>query len=435
MLASETDSLFQRAMSAQAAGDRQGAIVCFRQILAVEPNHLDAVYLLGTLHAESGDLNGGRVYLERASELAPDSPYILNNLGTVHRLLGNFDDALRAYRRAFAIAPHFIDAQCNLGAMLTRVGDADEAVRLLETVVRERPDWDIGYFNLGSALRRVDAARAVPCFERAVALRPNNPKYLEALAMTCFSAGFVDDARRYARTYRASHLGLDSEIPLLLARIDNAVIPGRYPRSAIIETYRRKAGCWEENIRKAGMEFFGPTLVESAVLELGLAERSAAILDIGCGTGLCASFLRPLAGRLVGVDLSPDMLARAAGRYDETHCLDLMQYLELGGAGEFDLIVASGVLVLFGDLAPVLSAASTRLAAGGTFVFTLYRSSGDAVEVRQDLYFAHSREHIERRCGEAGLAVLALNEVVHEMHSGLPQPGWVVTARRVDSVA
>ena len=36
------------------------------------------------------------------------------------------------------------------------------------------------------------------------------------------------------------------------------------------------------------------------------------MLDAGCGTGLCGPLLKPFAGRLDGVDLSPRMLAKAA---------------------------------------------------------------------------------------------------------------------------
>jgi len=47
-------------------------------------------------------------------------------------------------------------------------------------------------------------------------------------------------------------------------------------------------------------------------------DRPLDVADAGCGTGLCAPALRPLARRLVGVDLSPEMLekARARGLYD-----------------------------------------------------------------------------------------------------------------------
>ena len=48
--------------------------------------------------------------------------------------------------------------------------------------------------------------------------------------------------------------------------------------------------------------------------EFGNRSGSWDVLDAGCGTGLCGPGLRGRAGRLVGVDLSPEMLKRAAGR-------------------------------------------------------------------------------------------------------------------------
>ena len=43
-----------------------------------------------------------------------------------------------------------------------------------------------------------------------------------------------------------------------------------------------------------------------------------AMLDLGCGTGLGGAAFRPFVDRLVGVDLSPAMIAQAAakGLYD-----------------------------------------------------------------------------------------------------------------------
>jgi SAM-dependent methyltransferase len=51
------------------------------------------------------------------------------------------------------------------------------------------------------------------------------------------------------------------------------------------------------------------------------------VLELGCGTGLCAALFRPAAARLVGVDVSARMLerARARGLYDELLLGDAVQ--------------------------------------------------------------------------------------------------------------
>ncbi len=62
----------------------------------------------------------------------------------------------------------------------------------------------------------------------------------------------------------------------------------------------------------------------------GSGDASLAVLDAGCGTGLCAPWLVPYAHRLVGVDLSQAMLDKAAARacYDELAKADLVAFLQ-----------------------------------------------------------------------------------------------------------
>ena len=55
--------------------------------------------------------------------------------------------------------------------------------------------------------------------------------------------------------------------------------------------------------------------------------RGRRVLELGCGTGLCAALFRSAAARLVGVDVSARMLerARARGLYDELLLGDAVQ--------------------------------------------------------------------------------------------------------------
>src|SRR5262249_8995897 len=115
-----------------------------------------------------------------------------------------------------------------------------------------------------------------------------------------------------------------------------------------------------------------------AALEPGPPERTLDVLDLGCGTGLCGAQFRPWARTLMGVDQSAGMLARARARgiYDELTESDLASALRKY-ADRFDLIVASDVLLLVGDLAPVFDAVARALHPGGRFAFTVDIAEGD----------------------------------------------------------
>jgi len=87
--------------------------------------------------------------------------------------------------------------------------------------------------------------------------------------------------------------------------------------------------------------------------------RFASLLDLGCGTGLAGAVFRPFAARLVGVDLSPAMIARAhaKGDYDRLTVGSLAAFLadEIASKTTYDLVLAAEVFVYLSEPAPVLA--------------------------------------------------------------------------------
>lgn len=105
----------------------------------------------------------------------------------------------------------------------------------------------------------------------------------------------------------------------------------------------------------------------------GFAERvEGDVLELGCGTGRISAALSRAGKSVTAIDVSPEMLARAAqyGTFATTRA-DLRE-LNLGR--EFGLIIAPlGTLhhVAIGDRDPVFSAIRRHLPAGGLFVADL----------------------------------------------------------------
>ena len=140
------------------------------------------------------------------------------------------------------------------------------------------------------------------------------------------------------------------------------------------------------------------------------ASRSLDVLDAGCGTGLCGPLVAPYARRLVGVDLSEAMLARARARnvYDELVKRELTAYLR-DSPGSFDVIVSADTLVYFGPLEEVAAAAANALRPGGVLVFTVEELSGAASDAGYSLSpngrYRHSPALRRARAGGCGTAV------------------------------
>ena len=109
-----------------------------------------------------------------------------------------------------------------------------------------------------------------------------------------------------------------------------------------------------------------PALLDALLRPHLAAPPVQAALDLGCGTGLCATFLRPLARHVTGVDLSQRMLerARAAGTDSGiTYRRADLEAFDPAGA-EFDLVYSSLALHYVADLAGLLRRVKEALAPG-----------------------------------------------------------------------
>jgi predicted TPR repeat methyltransferase len=131
------------------------------------------------------------------------------------------------------------------------------------------------------------------------------------------------------------------------------------------------------------------------------------VLDLGCGTGLCGPLLRPLAQRLLGVDLSAGMLQRAQARgcYDELVQADVAEHLHTL-VGPVDVVVAADVFIYIGDLQAVWAGVRRVLAPGGWLALSVEEASEAAdFELRPSSRYAQSARYLQRLAAAQGLVL------------------------------
>jgi len=156
------------------------------------------------------------------------------------------------------------------------------------------------------------------------------------------------------------------------------------------------------------------------------------VLDAGCGTGLAAPTLRPLAATLHGLDLSPAMVAKARQRrlYDALYEADLENYLNRHPES-YDLIVAADVMVYLGDLSAPLAAARNALHDGGTLAFTLERTEeSESYMLGAKHRYAHSRKYVAQQAEHCGFKIELLEDAVTRKDGGEDVPGLLVVLRK-----
>ena len=184
------------------------------------------------------------------------------------------------------------------------------------------------------------------------------------------------------------------------------------------------------------LDYRGPALlrdaVQSALHHMGRPLSFSLLLDLGCGTGLAGAVFRPFAARLVGVDLSAAMIARAEskGDYDRLVVGSLAAFLaeEIAISARYDLVVAADVFVYVSDLAPVLATIARVMAPNGIVAFTVETHSGDGVALLPTLRFAQGEPYLRNVIAAAGLNLFTLESAAIRTEKGTPVNGLVLVA-------
>src|ERR1022692_546526 len=122
-------------------GRLQAAEQIYRQILQVEPNHPDALHLLGVIAFTVGKPEIAIEHIGRALQLKPDFAEAHYNLANALKDQGKRDEAVACYRRALALKPDFAEAHNNLGLALSDQGKLDEAVDCYRRALALKPDY------------------------------------------------------------------------------------------------------------------------------------------------------------------------------------------------------------------------------------------------------------------------------------------------------
>ena len=224
-------------------------------------------------------------------------------------------------------------------------GDFVAAADILAQTVALAPSFATAWFALGAIRDRLDdRAGAIAAFENA---RDADPEDYHGARLQLARLGSGDAAPAMSETY-------------------------------VRRLFDQYAARYDMSLTER-LAYRGPALlreaVEKAMRAAGRVLRFRSMLDLGCGTGLGGAAFRPVADRLVGVDLSPAMTAQAETKslYDRLVTADLTDFLvaEAGNAAKHDLVLAADVFVYVNDLGADRGGGRAR--AGARRPFRLYR--------------------------------------------------------------
>lgn len=331
----------------------------------------------------------------------PQSPPILQIAGVLRARTGQWQRAADALKSALALDGSLPHARVFLVQSLEELGDFNAAIGVLFQAVMA---------NSRDQASNTDFLRLLKAFPDSPALR----EYLRLWCAVCgvdiaaprLDALFPDAERRRAAWRNLSQLLLTTgHTEEAIAAFHSSTLPADGGRVDVGAQYSGMGETYEDNaahltIARSFADFcrrnsVGPSL--------------GRVLDAACGTGLVGAALADAADQFVGLDISPDMLAKAQAKnlYARLFTADLRAEFSAAAEDRFDTILCSAALNYFDDLAFFFAGAAERLGDGGQ-VFLSVDPCSDEAEVRSldgTGEFCFSRRYIGRLATEHGFVV------------------------------
>lgn len=427
---------FEQALKIAHAAVSEGAFSDAEEVLgamlAVAPDHPDALHYLGLTLFMQGKVEEAKALLDKALAIMPDHADLWNNIGNVRKQTNDLEGAVLAYRQAVALAPHSVYFKNNLMSALRLTDRFEEGRVVAEEALRMAPG-DVNILNNASNLfvDMGDIARAGECLGQILAHKAPTVQILE-MQVACFSwAGNIEQASHAVRKLMELN-PCNATAAHRLAALSGKDVPDRASDDYIKSLFDTFSERFDWNLKR--LSYRAPELVRDALARArGEPHADLVVLDAGCGTGLCGPLLRPYAAHLTGMDLSAGMLAKARERnvYDGLDEDELTAYMASRSAA-FDTIVCADTFCYFGELRPATAAARSALRDGGLFIFTVEENVAEDAPHKLQLHgrYCHTEAYVREVCDRAGLAVAAIDRDTLRTEGGAPVPGLIVTAAR-----
>lgn len=405
--------------------------VC-RAVLRDEPDNAKAWHLCGISHAQRNALEKASECFQNATRLDPSNAIYHYNLARTYKGLGQLENALTAYRQAIANKCDFLEARLNLANVLIDRGDNDGAIACYRELLEMFPEASDSHYNFANLLQdtgNFDAS--IEHYRSAIKLNPSQSAARENLGRVFTDVGRLEEAQQTWNAWlefdptnaTARHMLASSSGQDISDRCDED-----YIREAFNEDFSKNF-----DLQLTRLQYRAPELIGDLVKAIGAGNSTLEVLDAGCGTGLCGRFVRPFARKLVGVDLSEDMLVEPRKRqeYDELTACELTRYLDTHPES-FDLIISADTLCYFGQLTNVLAAAHRSLRAKGRLNFTVehgeFEDRTREYELGRQGCYRHAEGYVRQVLVDTGFSSIDITHQTLRKERGRFVSGLVVSA-------
>ncbi len=224
-----TRQLFHDAFRLHQEEKLDEAKTLYEKVLIQDPQHLDALHLLGLLAHQSGSLaeaeslfvtairlrpDFSQIYLSYAQSLCdmlrfdealacyskalflkPNDPHAYADRGMLYQTLKRFPEALSDFDKAISIELNYALAHNNRGIVLGELRRLSEAIESYEYAIKFDPTNALAHSNKAAALNSLGRpAEAITSYDLAIHFDPNHADFHYNKANSLLKLGEVDQA-------------------------------------------------------------------------------------------------------------------------------------------------------------------------------------------------------------------------------------------------
>ena len=363
---------------------KKEALTAYYQALALRENDEVLVHI-ADLEAENGNFAAAEKMYHRAITHNPQNLSAHANLANLLCAKNRTVEALEEYRQAVLIAPKTPEISYNLALVLKSLKEYEQALELMFHAFYSAPKHDDWALNIAETLS--EFATVEPQKARIIAENWHKKMPKHTVAKHIYAV--LNDKTDYNET--------------------------EYNRM-LFDTF---APSYEQTLQKIDYA------AADKIAEL-YAPMQGKILDLGCGTGLLGQKLKTPQNKLIGVDISSQMLALARQKevYDELVEDDIIHYLQTHKKELPQTIVAADVFCYFGDLEPIF-----KHCVPAKLIFSVETDSNIvAFSVQANGRYKHNPQDVENKLRASGYRNITITPLVLRRENGIEVQGAIFMA-------
>lgn len=399
-------------------------------MLDKDPKHPEALHARGLVAQHEKDYSLAKHYFERRLEVDDSNPATHTNLGLCLRELGQPEEAISAFERAIVIEPELLEAHFNLASTCMLLNFHQKALPHYTFLLQHgQKDPEI-FYNLGIIYAYQDKHKeSIQYFNLALDCQPNDIPTLHNLAMVCLRQGHMELAKKHYR--HLLHLAPDdASIEFILQGLESSKQPEKPPVKFVSDLFNQYAPHYDNHLSQCLSYKVPESLVDVLQKAEPIAEKCWDILDLGCGSGLCAPFLKPYTQSIVGIDVSENMLAVAQEKGDY-HALIHADIIDvLPNYHEQDLIIAADTLPYLGDVDLLMKRCAIALKNHGKLLLSVEKTTKYPYELQKTIRYAHHHDYLTALCKKYCLNVITLENIICRHQYNHPVEGYVLLAEK-----